>query len=106
MFKALTDMLKTPVTIKPFMEIDTNGDKSFGELIHTKCLVETRVDVVRTGRMSKTGDREVYEGVMYVSGDIPITQDDHIILGGVERPIEKLWADYEGANVSMWVVYF
>lgn len=106
MFKALTNMMRTPIAILPYLGTDTNGDKMYGDPIYTKCLVESRVSIVRTGRMSKGGDREEHDGPVYLSGDVPISKHDRLLFEGESRAIQRLWAEYEGPKVSLWVVYF
>lgn len=106
MFKALTDMLKTPVVIRPCLGVDTMGDKTFGSDYTTLCCVEPRVTLRYSSRTSKTGIQDITEGLLYLSGDVKIGSNDLVIFEGVEYVIKRIWADYEGANVSMWLVYF
>jgi hypothetical protein len=103
MFKALTDMMRTPVVIRPCIGVDTVGDKTYGSDINTMCCVEPRVTVLPT---VKTGVQEISEGLLYISGDVEIGSNDLVIFDGRQYTVKRLWADYEGPNVSLWVVYF
>jgi hypothetical protein len=103
MFKSLTDMLRTPIVLRPYLDTDTVGDKTYGENITILCCIEPRVTILPT---VKTGVQDISEGLLYINGVTKITTDDLFIFEGRTHNVKRLWAEYEGPEVSLWVVYF
>lgn len=100
MFNALTDMLDTPVTIKPFVSMNSAGDKTYGLPINAMACIEYKTQVVVT----KQGKQEISDMSFYINGSQAISEEDVIRHNNKDYRIKGLLGHYDNGYVSLWVV--
>jgi hypothetical protein len=105
MFKSTKKWLNIPIQIKPFLQYDGAGDKSYDVAVDTKCYREGKTVVVR----DVAGNEIVSQKQLYIDGSVVIKTTDLIVLDGKDTTIQAIGAFYDGNTngtvPDIWVVY-
>jgi hypothetical protein len=101
MYESLKDWMKIPITIKPTLSVNDDGDVTSGVPKNTLCLAEDKLQVV----VNREGLEVVSVTTLYIDGSEDIGHKYSISYNDTDYPIKMLGSVYEGQYRSLWLVY-